>query len=352
MEHLVRPCYKKKSGYVFAKKAENIAREYGIERIARLASNENPEPLSPAAREAAGQALLTVNRYPDERVNVLMNALRTRYGDYHFVTGVGMDGVIETIFRTLVDPGEPVVISTPTFSFYSLAAMGQGAEIITVPREEDFSIDVKNLVRAGREAKIVVVCSPNNPTGNATQVDQVAELLEGIEGVLFLDNAYVEFSDCDYLPLMKKHENLILGRTFSKVHSLAGLRIGYAFVPRWLVPWYQRASTPFTVNAVSAAAAAAALPDTWHAEHYIEQVRRWRKRFIEEVRYPVLPSDANFVMIDISPRTGDEMTDELARQGVVIRSCRSFAGLPDHYIRVSIGDDWENERFLQVINAL
>ena len=352
MEHLVRSCYKKKSGYVFAKKAEDIAREYGIGRIARLASNENPESLSPAAREAAEKALLQANRYPDERVNVLMNALRKYYGDYNYVSGVGMDGVIETIFRTLVDPGEVVAISIPTFSFYSLAATGQGAEIIAVPREADFSVDAKKLIRAGGKAKIVVVCAPNNPTGNATPPDLVAELLEGIEGVLFLDNAYVEFSDYDYLPLMKKYENLILGRTFSKVYSLAGLRIGYAFVPRWLVPWYQRASTPFTVNSVSAAAAAAALPDKDHAQRYIAQVRHWRERFITEVKYPVLPSDANFVMINVAPRTGDEMTGELARHGVVVRSCRSFAGLPDDYIRVSIGEDWENERFLQVINTL
>jgi len=151
---------------------------------------------------------------------------------------------------------------------------------------------------------------------------------------------------------MKKHENLILGRTFSKVHSLAGLRIGYAFVPRWLVPWYHRVSTPFTVNAVSAAAAAVALPDTGHAGRYMTQVKRWRKRFAGEIKYPVLPSGANFVMIDISPRKSDEMTEELARKGVVVRSCRSFTGLPDHYIRVSIGDDWENERFLEAINAL
>jgi histidinol-phosphate aminotransferase len=352
MEHLVRSCYKKESGYVFAKKAEDIAREYGIGRIARLASNENPEPLSPAAREAAEKALLQVNRYPDERVDVLIHALRSYYGDYNFVCGVGMDGVIETLFRTLIDPGEAVAISTPTFSFYALAATGQGAEVITVPREADFSVDIKKLTRAGGKAKIVVVCSPNNPTGNATPVDQVAELLEGIEGVLFLDNAYVEFSDNNYVPLMKKYENLILGRTFSKVHSLAGLRVGYAFVPRWLVPWYRRASTPFTVNSVSAAGAAAALQDKEHVQRYTTQVIRWRKRFISEVKFPVLPSDANFVMIDVAPRTSDEMTAELARHGVIVRSCRSFAGLPDNYIRVSIGDDWENERFLQVINTL
>jgi histidinol-phosphate aminotransferase len=138
----------------------------------------------------------------------------------------------------------------------------------------------------------------------------------------------------------------------SKVHSLAGLRIGYAFTPRWLPPWYQRAGTPFTVNAVSMAAAAAALGDTGHAERYIAQVKRWRKRFSDEVKYPVLPSDANFVMIDVSPHKSDEMVEELARKGVVVRSCRSFTGLEDHYVRVSIGEDWENEQFVKVINTL
>jgi histidinol-phosphate aminotransferase len=352
MEHLVRSCYKKKDGYVFAKKAEDIAREYGIGQIARLASNENPYPPSDAVQKAAGIALRNANRYPDERVNILTDALRVQYGNYPFVCGVGMDGVIETVVRTLVDPGETIVISTPTFSFYALAATGQGAEVITVPRETDFSVDSRKLIRAGEKAKIVIVCTPNNPSGNATPPDMVAELLEEIEGVLFLDNAYVEFSPYDYLPLLKKYENLILGRTFSKIHSLAGLRIGYAFVPGWFEPWYRRASTPFTVNSVSAAAAAAALSEKDHAQRYIAQVNRWRKRFTAEVKLPVLPSDANFVMIDVAPRTGDAMVEELARGGVVVRSCRSFSGLPDHYIRVSIGEDWENERFVQVINAL
>ena len=297
-------------------------------------------------------ALRNVNRYPDERVNILTDALRQYFGDYPFVCGVGMDGVIETVIRTLVDPGEQVVISTPTFSFYALAATGQGAEVIPVPRERDFSLDPGKLIRAGKQAKIMIVCTPNNPTGNATPVDEVAELLEEIEGVLFLDNAYVEFSQYDYLPLLKKYDNLILGRTFSKIHSLAGLRIGYAFVPQWLVPWYQRASTPFTVNSVSAAAAAAALSDMDHAQRYTAQVNRWRKRYTNEVKFPVLPSDANFVMVDIAPYTCDAMVEELARRGVVVRSCRSFSDLPDHYIRVSIGEDWENERFIQVINAL
>ncbi|OPY38676.1 MAG: putative aspartate aminotransferase 2 [Methanoregula sp. PtaU1.Bin051] len=351
MEHLVRNCFRT-GGYVFAKKADNIARGHVISRIARLASNENPEPPSSAVIESGSNALRQANRYPDERVEILISALKKHYGDYAFVTGVGMDGVIETLIRTLVDPGEKVVISTPTFSFYALAAAAQGATVVSVPRNTDFSVDPRTMVAAGRDAKVMVLCSPNNPTGNATPVHVVEEILKAINGILFLDCAYVEFSDIDYLPLLKKYKNLVIGRTFSKVHSLAGLRIGYAFVPAWLQPYYIRAGTPFTVNSVSAVAAATALEDRDHAARYIAQVRRWRKRFAGEVKYPVMPSDANFVLVDVSPRTGDAMVADLAERGVIVRSCRSFSGLDDHYIRVSIGEDWENERFISMINSL
>jgi histidinol-phosphate aminotransferase len=350
MEHLVRSCYKQ-GGYAFAKKA-GYAHGDGAGRIARLASNENPEGPSPAAVAAAQEALLTANRYPDEKADVLVSALHAYYGNYSFVPGVGMDGVIETLVRVLVDPGETVAVSTPTFSFYGLAAQAQGANTVLVPRRVDFSVDPAALIKAGKRAKIVVLCSPNNPTGNVTAVEDVEQVLEGIGGVLFLDNAYVEFSAIDYLSLMKKHENLVIGRTFSKVHSLAGLRIGYAFVPSWLRPFYLRAGTPFTVNSVSAAAAAAALSDTDHAARYIAQVHAWRKRFAADLKYPVLPSDANFVMVDVAPQTGDEVVEKLAARGVLVRSCRSFTGLADHYIRVSIGEDWENERCVRELNAL
>ncbi|MGB8220698.1 MAG: histidinol-phosphate transaminase [Methanoregula sp.] len=351
MERLVRSCYRQ-GGYVFAKKAGSNAHGAGDVHIARLASNENPEAPSPAAVAAAQAAVLSANRYPDERVDVLVTALRAYYGDYTFVTGVGMDGVIETLIRTFVDPGETVAISAPTFSFYGLAAQAQGARVVTVPRRPDFSVDTDALIRAGKEAKIIVLCTPNNPTGNATSVDDVQRVLDEIKGILFLDNAYVEFSGIDYLPLMKKYDNLVIGRTFSKVHSLAGLRIGYAFVPAWLHPFYLRAGTPFTVNSVSAAAASAALSDKDHAARYIAQVQVWRKRFAAELKFPVLLSDANFVMVDVAPHTGDEIVEKLAARHVLVRSCRSFTGLADHYIRVSVGEDWENELFIRELNAL
>lgn len=352
MEHLVRSCYKQ-GGYVFARKAEAISGEYGVARVARLASNENPELPSGLAIAAAERALQESNRYPDEQVDVLQRALTELYGGGHFLIGAGMDGIIETLIRTLVEPGETVAIATPTFSYYGLAATAQGANIASVPRDPtDFSIDAERLVIAGKTAKVTIICSPNNPTGNATAIADIGKVLDGVGGLVFLDNAYVEFSDFDYLPLMKKHENLVIGRTFSKVYSLAGMRIGYAFAPSWLVPYYQRAGTPFAVNTVSAAAAAAALKDPDHPRRYIDQVKRWRARFAGEVKYPVLPSDANFMMVDVSPHSGDWVVENLAQRGILVRSCRSFDGLPDHYIRVSVGQDWENELFIREINSI
>ncbi len=351
MEHLVRSCFKT-GGYVYARSASDLAARYGLPRVARLASNENPKPPSPAAIARGVLALSEVNRYPDETTRGLVEALRATHGDYHFVTGVGMDGVIETLMRVLVDPGDLVVVSSPTFSFYRLAALAQSADVRLSPRKEDFSVDPVSFLRDARGAKCAFLCSPNNPTGNATPPDVIDEIAGAVEGVLFLDNAYVEFSPYDYLPLLKKHDNLVIGRTFSKAYSLAGLRVGYAMVPEWLEPFFSRAATPHSLNRVSSAAAAGALTDTAHLQETVSHNHKWRQYIMDTCRYPHIASDANFVLFDVSPRTGDEVTGLLAERGIIVRSCTSFTGMDNHYIRVSIGDAWENELFVREINAL
>jgi histidinol-phosphate aminotransferase len=348
---LVRDIYLRE-GYVYARSPEEIAETYGHSRVARLASNENPFGPSPEAVAAAQRALPGMNRYPDITSQLLKNSLREYHGDYQFVTGVGMDGVIETCIRVLVDPGDKIAVSVPTFSFYGLAARAQGARVVSVPRRADFSVDPDSFITAAKGTKISFLCSPNNPTGSLTPPDVIESILDAIDGILFLDNAYVEFSDLDYHPLMKRHENLIIGRTMSKVFGLAGCRIGYAFVPAWLQPVYEKAATPFTVNILSAAAAAGALSDHAYVDLTTKHVKSWIRKFIETCRMPALPSGANFVMIDTSPMTGDECAAALAERGIIVRSCRSFPGLDNHYIRVSVGKDWECERFLDEINQL
>jgi histidinol-phosphate aminotransferase len=348
---LVRDIYLRE-GYVYARSPEEIAKKFGFSRVARLASNENPFGPPPGAVEAVAKALSGMHRYPDTTSAMLVGALREYHGDYEFVTGVGMDGVIETCIRVLVNPGEKVAVSVPTFSFYGIAARAQGAEVVAVPRRPDFTVDTEAFIQAAKGAKISFLCSPNNPTGTLTSPEEVEKIAGAIDGILFLDNAYVEFSDLDYRSLMSRHDNLVIGRTMSKVFGLAGCRIGYAFIPAWLRPAYEKAATPFTVNLLSAAAAAGALSDRKYVEQSVTHVRRWIGKYREQCRMPVIPGGANFVMIDTSPMTGDECTSALAEQGVIVRSCRSFPGLDNHYIRVCVGEDWECEMFLSGINRL
>ena len=341
-------------GYVYAERPEAIAARYGFDRVARLGSNENPFGPSPRALAAASAALADAHRYPEESMSGLRAALASRYGDRAYAVGNGMDGIIETLLRVFCEAGDRVTVSTPTFSFYGIAARAQGAGVATVPRSAHFAVDVEAFATASRGAKIAFLCTPNNPTGTATPVEDVRAIAESIgDCLLFLDNAYVDFSDRDYRPLLDTCENLVIGRTFSKLYGLAGFRVGYAMLPDWLLSAYARAATPFCgVSSVSAAAAAAALDDDAHVERTRSHVVAWRERLAADCPFPSAPSEANFLMVDVAPRASDEAVGALARAGVLARSCRSFPDLADHYLRVSVGADWENERFLSAVRSL
>lgn len=353
MKQLVRPEFRKE-GYIFAKSPEEIAESYGFTEVARLASNENPFPPSAKVIEAGARALRSVNRYPDPKGSLFQEAVKKYIFDHHVVTsGLGMDGVIETIVRTLIEPGDKVVFSTPTFSMYGLVASAASAKVVNVKRSSsEFLVDAEEFIAEAKDAKLSFICTPNNPTGTVTEVSEIETILQNISGVLFLDNAYVEFSDVDYLPLLKRYDNLVIGRTLSKVYGLAGLRLGYGFVPEWLKAPYTAAATPFTLTKVSEAAAASALSDTSYRDSFIAFVNEWRSKFMNEIPYPVLPSGANFVLFDTAPMSGDEAAEKLSEKGVLVRSCSSFPELGETYVRVSIGDVWENERFFSVVKNL
>ncbi len=341
-----------KSGYVFAKSPADIAKEYGFTEVAMLGSNENPYPPSEKVLRAAADELSGVNRYPDPKAAAFHAALRKYICDSPVVTsGLGVDGVIETVIRTIVEPGDKIVISTPTFSMYGLAAKAASARVVNVPRNADFTVDLDAFLKEAKDAHLSFLCTPNNPTGTVTPVEDIEYLLDRIEGVLFLDCAYVEFSDINYLPLLAR-DNLIIGRTMSKVYGLAGLRIGYAFVPEWLEAPYNVAATPFTMNRLSEAAAYTAVSDSIYRESFIAHVQKWRDVFMQEIPFPVYPSGSNFILINVAPHKGDDAAEFLAKHGVLVRSCTSFPGLGDTFIRVSVGADWENERFLSAVKKL
>ena len=350
---LIRPLYAqyegKGGGYTFAQSPGELEKSLG-KPPARLASNENPFGFSASVLAALNNSLHSLHRYPDQEIGLLQDTLRELYGPYSFVIGAGMDGVIETVLRVLLTPGDKVVTIEPTFSFYRLATEAYHGSVCSVSLNADFSLDPKEVISASKGAKITFLCTPNNPTGTLISREIIEEIVGSVDGLVFLDNAYGEFSHDSFYDLMERYDNLIIGRTMSKLYGLAGLRIGYAAVPDWFLPYYQKAETPFAVNILSIHAAIAALLDQEHAGAVCAHIIHWRDRIVKESPLPVTPSCSNFCLIDVSPKTGDEAAQFCAEQGVLVRSCDSFSGLEPHYIRANIGLDWECERLLYALS--
>ncbi|MCL2460530.1 MAG: histidinol-phosphate transaminase [Euryarchaeota archaeon] len=340
-----------KVGYAFSLSPAEVERQFG-EPVARLASNENPFGPSPAVIDAMQRSLSEVHRYPDREMQSLQHALKSLHGEYSFVIGAGMDGIIETVLRLLLEPGDKVVVIEPTFSFYQIAAEACHGSVCAVPLRHDFSMDPQAVIAASKGTKITFLCTPNNPTGTAVPPETIELIAQSIDGLLFVDCAYGEFSTDIPYDIVKRHSNLIIGRTMSKLYGLAGLRLGYAAVPDWFLPYYEKAKTPFAVDVLALRAAVAALMDQEYKEQVHSHIMKWREQIIQKSPLPVTPSSSNFCLIDVSPKTGAEATLFFAERGVLVRSCDSFSGLEPHYIRASIGLDWECERLLEVLHLL
>lgn len=343
----LRPCLARLKPYVAGRGIQEIAAKYGLPpaEIVKLGSNENPYGPSPKVFEAI--ASVRPERYPEPEG--LIEALAGYAGapPENVVIGAGMDGVMDTITRLFLDPGDRALIYTPTFSYYEILTVTAGAEPVFLLRGPD--LEVPTEVPAG--IKIVFICSPNNPTGDLISENDLRTIVETTDGVVFLDEAYAEFSDQNFLPLVGEYENLVVGRTTSKAFGLAGMRLGYAVAPEWIAEEYRRAAPPFFgVTTPSVAAGLAALSDVEHMRRSVEAIRRERdrlRRAISEFR----PSGANFLYLETAEPSGI-VAERLLRRGVIIRDCFSFRGAGDHALRVTVGTPEENDRFLEAFGEV
>lgn len=343
--------------YVPGKPIEALEREYGIRDSIKLASNENPLGPCPKALAAIRQSLAALHRYPDGAGHLLIRKIADAHAvaPANVVIGNGSDDIIALLVRALVRPGDRVIVPRPSFLMYDITATAAGA-VVDAVRLNGLTMDLDAMAaRVTAETRLVFICNPNNPTG--TVVTQaaferfMARLPEDV--VVVVDEAYIEFArnpDCLKTGRPSDLERpLVTLRTFSKVYGLAGLRVGYGIMPAVLAEVLNRVRQPFNVNALAQAAAAAALEDREFLRQTVDLVHRGLDAMydaLDRLGLTYFRSEANFFLIDVG-QPADTVFESMLRQGVIVRSMRAYGFA--NYIRINIGLEAENQRFLRAL---
>ena len=343
--------------YQPGKPIAELERELGISDIVKLASNENPLGCSPLAMAAMQVALKTIALYPDGNGFELKDALSQRYGVElaRIVLGNGSNDMLELAARAFLTVGDKAVYSDHAFAVYPLATQAVGAVGVSVPAI-DYGHDLKAMLQAAvaHHAKLVFIANPNNPTGTFLSAAVLLEFMRALpqQILVVLDEAYNEYlpeeNRYDSVAWLKDFPNLIISRTFSKAYGLAGLRVGYAFADAQVADMMNRVRQPFNVNSVAQAAAVAALQDEDFVRRTNELNRRGMEQIIAGLRklgLEYIPSYGNFIAFRIGD--GMKMYRRLLELGVIVRPIASY-DMPE-YLRVSIGTEKENEKFLTAL---
>jgi histidinol-phosphate aminotransferase len=332
--------------------------------VTALASNESPYPPIPAVVEAVTKALSGLNRYPDP-TNA---ALRKRLSEVHGVPaqriaiGNGSCDILLAAGDALLEPGAELVYAWPSFSVYPHLAAASGARAIQVPLSEDHRHDLGKMREEITAAtRLVLVCNPNNPTSTALPLEEIAEFVASVPRhvAVILDEAYVEFNvlqdPADSVDLLVKHPNLVLLRTFSKVYGLCGLRVGYALCgSEAFRTAVDQVRQPFFCNAAAQAAALEALNHGDEVTRRVERNLAERMALEESLRglgLATAESQANFVWFDLGEeREEAEVMRGLAERGILVRAGGALGR--EGALRVTVGTQAENERFLEALAAL
>jgi len=346
--------------YVPGKPIEEVKRELGLTEVLKLASNENALGPSPKAVQALQEAAATVGLYPDGSCSALKQALAAHWNlePEQIIIGNGSDELIQFIGLTFLAPGDEVIQADPSFVRYEAAAILNQAKCLKVPLR-NFTSDLEAMAaRLTPRTKLIFVANPNNPTGTMNTRDEVERLLDRVpdHALVVLDEAYYEYvDDPDYpdsLQYVREGRNVIVLRTFSKIYALAGLRVGYGLARPDLIGYLNQVREPFNVNSLAQVAALASLQDPEQVERARRMNREGKEqlyRAFTELGLPYVPSQANFVLVDVK-RDSRQVFAALLRRGVIVRTGDIF-GLPTH-LRVTVGKPEENERFIAALREV
>ncbi len=345
--------------YEAGKPIELVVREFGIDAkdVVKLASNENPKGTSPKVVEALKRDAHKAYLYPDDSMFELKEALSKRFevADENIIIGAGSDQILEFISRALLDENSSVLMSAVTFAMYEIYAKQMGAKIV---RTSSYEHKVDEFIEAYREhkPKIIYLCTPNNPTGDATSKEDVLAIIDAVEKetMVVVDGAYMEYAsakDAKYAITpndLLGYENVIYLGTFSKAYGLGGLRVGYGIAQKGLIRELYKMRPPFNISTLSLLGAIEACRDETFVEESIalhqEQIKRYEK-FADENGIEYIESYTNFITYLFDNRLDStKISDALLKRGVIIRNLASY-GL--NAIRITIGTQKQNDIFFK-----
>lgn len=329
-----------------------------VEALIKLDANENPYGTIPAVQQAlAHHAYLHI--YPDPE----SSQLRQKLAHYHQVpfenllAGAGADELIDLILRVLIDPHDRLINCPPTFGMYAFDALLQDAQVVNVPRKDDFSLDLPAIINAIKQyqPKLLFLASPNNPDGSLVPLSEIEEILNQAI-ILVLDEAYNEFAgaDASMIQRVTQYSNLIVLRTFSKWAGLAGLRVGYGAFPNELMPFLWKCKQPYNVSVAAATAACIALDHHQELTEIGQKIIAERERlaaFLTEINWlKPYPSQTNYILCKVTGKNALALKNKLAQAGILVRHFNK-PGLQDH-IRISIGTPQQSDILIKQLRSM
>jgi histidinol-phosphate aminotransferase len=353
---LIRDAVRDLAPYTPLPSIDRLAEGVGlpVERILKLDQNENP--YGPSLR--VQEALASYDRfglYPDSEGR----AARARLAAYvgmpaeRLLLGNGADELIDLLYLLTLDAGDEVIVAPPTFGVYAARASLFGGRVVNVPRRADFGLDMEALAAAVTpRTKLIVIVSPNNPTGNTIDQEQLVRLL-GLGPLVVLDEAYIEFAQRSFVPLAREFDNLVVLRTLSKWAGLAGLRLGYGIFPTELMPYLWQIKPPFNVNAAALLATEATFDDFHWVRSSVARLRIERGRLYRNLRKLNLlqpyPSQGNFILCRVIHGEAARLRGRLAELGIMVRG---YEGELAGFLRISVGRPEDTDTLMKALLSI
>ncbi len=324
----------------------------------KLNQNESPYDVPEGLKEEIIKKIKITdwNRYPSRTAIPLVKAISvyTNFPEEGIVAANASNEILQAVFQAICDAGDKVVAISPGFAIYPYLSKIMDLDLDEVPLLEDFSFDIKEIINKGKDAKMVILALPNNPTGTTISIDKIEEIAKNINGIFVVDEAYFEFSKKTAISLLDKYDNIIIIRTLSKAFGLAGLRLGYLLTNAEIAGAVQKAKLPFSVGIFGQIAGEVLLKKNEYIKDIVKKIMDEKEKVFAKLKeiptIEPIPSYTNFILFRTQNMPGKELFDEMYRRGVLLR----FFDTPrlKNTLRVTIGKPEQNKTFLNTLKEV